>query len=492
MFGEKVMSKQRQEYIDVIIIGAGLSGVGAACYLKMNTPKKKYAILEAREGLGGTWDLFKYPGIRSDSAMYTLGYKFKPWTGEKTIAPGSSILNYIKEAASEYNVDQNIRYSTKLVAANWSSEEKNWVLTIKDTNTGKESELRCGYLHMCSGYYDYDKGYTPKFPGLEKYQGEFVHPQKWDESINYSNKKIIVIGSGATAVTLIPELAKKAKMVTMLQRSPTFISSLPEVDLLVVKFKELLPNKVVYKATRWKHILGSMAFYSYCQKFPLKARKFLLEKTIKSLDSTKISLKHFEPKYNPWDQRLCAVPDGDLFDTLRAGKADIVTDEIDTFEENGIRLKSGEFLEADLIVSATGLNLKFLDNIKLSVDDKVINLNNVVSFKSAMLSGVPNMSMVFGYTNSAWTLKADLVNEWVAKTLAYMDKRGFKTVTPIRQKDMQEKPYINLSSGYVKRAISIMPRQGDRNPWQNNQNYFKDIYLYKFRKISDKELDFQS
>jgi monooxygenase len=479
-----------EQYYDVIVVGAGLSGIGMGCYLSKNLPNKKYLVVEAREALGGTWDLFTYPGIRSDSAMYTLGYKFKPWTEEKTIADGASILNYIKEAANEYGVDQNIRYSSKIIAGDWDSKNLNWVITIEDSKTGDTSKLRCGHLHMCSGYYDYDKGFTPDFPGLSSFKGKFIHPQKWDHDIDYSGKNIVVIGSGATAVTLVPELAKKAKSVTMLQRSPTYIAPLPEVDPLSAIFKKVLPQNLAYKAARWKHILMGMGFYNYCRKMPNRARKHLFSKVTEILDEGVIDLKHFSPKYNPWDQRLCAVPDGDFFTAINEKKVHIITDEIVSFKETGIELKTEEFLNADIIVSATGLNLKFLSNLNLSMDGTKVDLTKVTAYKSSMLSGIPNMTMVFGYTNSAWTLKADLVNEWVAKTLKFMDKNNYKVVVPRAETVLIESPYIALGSGYVVRALGKMPNQGSRKPWKNNQNYFKDILLYKFRPIADKELVF--
>jgi monooxygenase len=473
---------------DVLIVGAGISGIGAACHIQKKSPSTTYIICEARSSLGGTWDLFTYPGVRSDSDMYTLGYSFKPWTGKKAIADGPSILNYLKETAKEFGVEESINYETKVIQSDWSSTGKYWTVTAIKNN--KDIKYKCRYVHVCSGYYDYDEGYTPNFNKIENYKGLFVHPQKWNNNIDYSNKNVVIIGSGATAVTLLPEIGKKAKLATMLQRSPTYMVTVPEVDTWYKLSESFLPKKITYPIIRWKNICQRLAFYFFCRFFPEKARKKLLMGSLNNLDN-KEDIKHFKPAYKPWDQRLCAVPNSDLFKSLNERKSQVVTGHIEEFTENGILLKNGDHLDADIIISATGLKVKFLSNINVSIDGKRKKLQDCTAYKSIMLSGVPNFSMVFGYTNSSWTLKADLVNAWVARVVDHMKKNNHKTVTPDSNPDVEKSPYVDLASGYIQRAMGAFPMKGDRNPWSVNQNYFKDIYLLRFKKITDKGLNFQ-
>lgn len=475
---------ETKKVYDLIIVGAGLSGIGAAVHVKKKNPNIDYCILESRKTLGGTWDLFRYPGIRSDSDMYTLSYSFKPWREKKTISDGPSILKYLNETAKEFKVDQKIQYETKVIESNWNSQESLW--EIKCINSGIEKNYKAKFIHMCCGYYDYKEGYTPDFKGFSDYQGKFIHPQQWDETYDYTNKKIVVIGSGATAVTLVPELAKKAKSVTMLQRSPSYVATRPEVDLIAEKIKEKLPQKAAHKVIRFKNIMFSFLFYRYCQRFPNHAKNFLLSNVLNSIGGDKEKMKHFEPKYNPWDQRLCAVVDGDLFKAVKNDEAKIVTDHIDHFTKEGIKLKSGDELKADAIISATGLKLKFLSDIKMSIDNKVLNLTDLIAYKSIMFNGVPNFTMVFGYTNSSWTLKADLVNQWVARAIKHMRKRNKKIIVPNGNPNMETQPFVNLSSGYIQRSLKMMPKQGKKNPWTVYQNYLLDSFSLKVRPLKDK------
>lgn len=473
---------------DLIIVGAGLSGIGAAVHIKKKNPNIDYCILETRKTLGGTWDLFRYPGIRSDSDMYTLSYSFRPWREKKTISDGPSILKYLNETAKEFKVDEKIQYETRVVAANWNSNDNFWEITCLSQD--KEINYKSKFIHMCCGYYDYDQGYTPKYPGFENFKGDFIHPQSWDEKYDYSNKDIVVIGSGATAITLVPALTDKAKSVTMLQRSPTYMASRPQTDHIAERIKEKLPQNAAHHVIRWKNIMFSFLFYRYCQKFPNHARNFLMKGVQHGLGENSEHLDHFKPNYNPWDQRLCAVVDGDFFKAIKEGKANIVTDHIDHFTEDGIKLKSRKELKTDVIVSATGLNLKFLDNIKLSIDNHELDTTELVAYKSIMFSGVPNFTMVFGYTNSSWTLKADLVNKWVAKTIQYMRKKNKKFVCPRSNPKVETLPYVNLSSGYIQRSVKQMPKQGTKKPWNVYQNYLMDSINLRVLPIRDRDIHF--
>ncbi|PPJ04910.1 FAD-containing monooxygenase EthA [Nocardia nova] len=460
------------EYVDVVIVGAGLSGIGAGYRVQTELPGKSYAILEARESLGGTWDLFRYPGIRSDSDMFTLGYPFEPWRDAKSIADGPSILRYITETARRYGIDKHIRYGTKVVAAQWSSAESRWTLTLRQGDA--ERTLSCRFLYSCAGYYDYDEGHAPEFSGVETFSGTMVHPQFWPEDLDYAGKKVVVIGSGATAVTLVPAMAEQAELVTMLQRSPTWISAVPGRDKQADKIRELLPAGLAHRVIRTKNILFNVGFYQYCRRRPQAARKLLTGLTTRILKDEKLVAEHFTPEYNPWDQRLCAVPDADFFKAMRKGKAEVVTDHIDTFVPEGIRLTSGRVLPADIVISATGLKLLAFGGITLEVDGEPVNLSDRFVWQGTMLTGVPNFAVCIGYTNASWTLRADLTSRLVCKVIAHMDRRGYDAVVPQPQGELTEHPLLDLASGYIQRSIGDFPRQGDRHPWKVRQNYLLD------------------
>jgi cation diffusion facilitator CzcD-associated flavoprotein CzcO len=479
------------EHFDVLIIGAGLSGIAAGYHLQDKNPNKSYAILEMREAMGGTWDLFKYPGIRSDSDMYTLGYSFRPWTYEKSLADGPAILNYIRETAEEYGIDEKIRYQHKVVAAEWSSAEQQWTITVEHQGTGEELLFTCDFSFMCSGYYDYESGYTPDFEGYDDFEGQIIHPQKWEEGTDYEDKRIIVIGSGATAVTLVPALAEKAKEVIMLQRSPTYILSLPAIDPIAQNLQEKLPDQLAYHLIRWKNILVSMGLFQVSRRFPKFMRKLITEGVRNEVGETLDVDNHFNPWYNPWDQRMCLIPDSDLFDALNEGTAKMVTDHIERFTETGIQLQSGEHLEADIIVTATGLSLKFLAGVDFTVDCKEVKPSDVLPYKGVMLEGVPNMAMAFGYTNASWTLKCELACKYVSRMLNHMDDEGYSVVIPTVEKEqIDEQPLIDMNAGYFKRAEDQLPSQGSEAPWKVYQNYLKDIFSLKFQSVEGEGLKF--
>ncbi|AYF74305.1 NAD(P)/FAD-dependent oxidoreductase [Nocardia yunnanensis] len=464
------------EHLDVVIVGAGLSGIGAAYRLQTERPGHSYAILEARDSLGGTWDLFRYPGIRSDSDMFTLGYPFKPWRDAQSIADGPSILRYITETAAEHGIDRHIRFGTKVVGAEWDSGRSRWTLTLEHrTAAGVERDtLTCGFLYSCSGYYNYDQGHSPEFPGLDEFTGTVVHPQFWPEDLDYTGKKVVVIGSGATAVTLVPAMAEQAELVTMLQRSPTWISAVPGRDKIADRIRELLPPDLAHRIIRTKNILFNIGFYQYCRRRPEAARKLLTGLTTRILKDESLVAEHFTPDYNPWDQRLCAVPNADFFKAMRKGKAQVVTDHIETFVPEGIRLKSGKVLEADVVITATGLQLLAFGGIDLVVDGAPVNLSEQFVWQGTMLTGVPNFAVCIGYTNASWTLRADLTSRLVCKVLGYMERNGYAAVVPQPQRTLQERPLLDLASGYIQRSIGEFPRQGDRHPWQVRQNYLLD------------------
>jgi monooxygenase len=479
------------EHLDVLIVGAGLSGIGAAYHLQAQSPQRSYAILEGRSTLGGTWDLFRYPGIRSDSDMYTLGYSFRPWTNPKAIADGPAILEYIRETAEMHGIDKRIRYNHRVERAEWSTRDARWTITVRDARSGETKQLTCNFLFMCAGYYDYEQGYTPNFPGRERFRGKVIHPQLWTNDIDYANKRVVVIGSGATAVTLVPELAKKAAHVTMLQRSPTYIVSVPARDKIADWFRAKLPSETAYSLTRWKNVLFFMAMYNYCRKFPDKAKQFLVGQVKKTVGDSVDVKKHFTPSYYPWDQRMCLVPDGDLFDAVRNGTASVVTDHIETFTETGIKLKSGNELEADIIVTATGLQLKFLGGLTVHIDGKSVQPSDTMVYKGMMCSDVPNLAFAVGYTNASWTLKCDLTSEYVCRLLNYMDKHGYKYCVPRRRDPgLREEPLIDFSSGYVQRAIHLLPKQGSFAPWKLYQNYALDRMMLRRTKVNDKAMEF--
>ncbi|ASK89767.1 flavin-containing monooxygenase [Sphingorhabdus sp. SMR4y] len=470
---------------DVLIVGAGLSGIGAAVHLTKRCPGKSFAIVEARERLGGTWDLFKYPGIRSDSDMYTLGYNFKPWTARRAIADAPSILEYLNETVAEYGLRDKIRFNHKVVDANWSSAEALWTVSLQ-RGDGSIDTVQCNFLHMCSGYYSYEEGHDPDFPGKADFAGPIVHPQFWPEDLDYSGKKVVVIGSGATAVTLVPSMAETAAHVTMLQRSPTYIVSRPGEDKWALRMRKFLPGKLAYLLTRWKNVLMGLFMFNLARKKPGAFKGRLLEMVKEEMGSD-VDMTDFTPSYNPWDQRLCLVPDSDLFNALKSGKASIVTDHVETFTRDGIRLKSGKIIAADIIVTATGLKMLTGGSATISVDGKLVNFGEKINYKGVMFSGIPNFGMTMGYTNASWTLKADLTSEYVCRLINYMDKNGTPIATPTLPADglIGTEPMLDFSSGYVQRAIKHLPKQGDRKPWRLNQNFPKDIINLRHKAIDD-------
>lgn len=478
------------EHLDVVIVGAGISGVSAAWHLQDRCPTKSYAILEKRESMGGTWDLFRYPGIRSDSDMYTLGFRFRPWTARQAIADGKPILEYVKSTAAMYGIDRHIRFHHKVISADWSTAENRWTVHIQ--SHGTLSALTCEFLFLCSGYYNYDEGYSPRFAGSEDFVGPIIHPQHWPEDLDYDAKNIVVIGSGATAVTLVPALADSgAKHVTMLQRSPTYIVSQPDRDGIAEKLNRWLPETMAYTAVRWKNVLRQAAVYSACQKWPRRMRKMFLSLIQRQLPEGYDVRKHFGPHYNPWDQRLCLVPNGDLFRAIRHGKVEVVTDTIERFTATGIRLNSGRELPADIIITATGLNLQLFGGATATIDGQQVDITTTMAYKGMMLSGIPNMAYTVGYTNASWTLKADLVSEFVCRLLNYMDDNGFDTVVVERPgSDVEERPFMEFTPGYVLRSLDELPKQGSRTPWRLNQNYLRDIRLIRRGKIDDEGLRF--
>jgi len=475
------------EHVDVLIIGAGLSGIGAASQLRTRLPGKSVAILESRAASGGTWDLFRYPGIRSDSDMFTFSYRWRPWPSDTALADGPMILDYVRTVADEYGVDKLIRYHHRVTAASWDSETARWTVTID--RDGETITMTTNFLWACSGYYDYEQGYEPEFPGAERFQGPMFHPQHWPDDLDYAGKRVVVIGSGATAVTLVPAMARTAGHVTMLQRSPTYILSMPGRDPLA-RLLRRLPGKATFAITRWKNVLMQIATYQLARRRPRLAKKLIRAATTKSLPEGFPVDEHFRPSYNPWEQRLCLVPDGDLFKVLADGSADIATDTIETFTESGIRLASGRELEADIVISATGLKVLPFGGLKFEVDGQPVELAQTMSYKALMLSGLPNFVYTVGYTNASWTLKADLVTDYACRLLDHLDKHGLKYAVPERDPSVGELPFIDFNSGYVLRAIEHMPRQGDRAPWQLKQNYFTDVRKIRRDDIDDGVLTF--
>jgi cation diffusion facilitator CzcD-associated flavoprotein CzcO len=480
------------EHVDVLIVGAGLSGIGAACHLKAKCPGKSIAILEARECIGGTWDLFRYPGIRSDSDMYTLGYSFKPWRAAKSIADGPSILSYVRETAAEHGVEEKIRFRHRAVRADFDSSQGCWTVHAHREDTGAEVRIRADFVLMCSGYYRYDEGFSPEFAGSDRFKGRIVHPQKWSEDIDYAGKRVVVIGSGATAVTLVPAMAQTAAHVTMLQRSPSYVIALPGEDPIARALKRVLPLRVVYPLIRWKNVLLTLLSFQLSRRRPETAKRMLRRGLERHLPQGYDIDTHFKPAYNPWEQRLCLVPDADLFEAIAAGRASVVTDHIETFTENGIRLASGAELEADLIVTATGLNLIPLGGMQLRVDGREIDVSQTLGYKGMMLSGVPNLALTFGYTNASWTLKCDLTCAYVCRLLNHMDAHGFQLcVAENNDPTLETEPFIDFSSGYVQRAISKFPKQGSRAPWRLYQNYALDIMSLRRAPLEDEAMRFE-
>jgi monooxygenase len=479
------------EHLDVLIVGAGLSGIGAAWHLQKNCPTKRYAILEARAASGGTWDLFRYPGVRSDSDMFTLGYRFKPWVDDKSITDGQSILNYIRETARENGIEQHVRYGCRVLRADWSSADAQW--TVRVERDGEAVTLTAAFVLMCSGYYSYAAGHHPEFAGAADYAGRIVHPQFWPDDLDYEGRNIVVIGSGATAVTLVPALADLGAHVTMLQRSPSYVASRPEKDPTAIRLRKYLPARVAYGLTRWKNVLLGSIFFGLARKKPVAVKRRLIEMVRDELGPDYDVDTHFTPRYNPWDQRLCAVPDGDLFRVIRAGKAEVVTDTINSFTPDGIKLNSGQELIADVIVSATGLKLNALGDVVMTVDGVTVDVGGAMAYKGMMFSDVPNLAYVFGYTNASWTLKADLTSAYVCRILNYMDRRGVAVATPRRtDPTVTEEPFLDFTSGYVTRAVSILPKQGSKKPWKLHQNYFRDLLALKFGRVGDGTLMFSN
>jgi monooxygenase len=477
------------ENLDVLIVGAGLSGIGAAHHLQAAFPGKSYAILEARDTIGGTWDLFRYPGVRSDSDMHTLGYRFRPWTEAKAIADGPSILGYVRDTAAEAGIERHIRFGHRVIRAAWSSEQARW--TVEAVHGAETKTLTCSFLLMCSGYYQYDGGYLPTFGGIDDFRGQVVHPQHWPADLDYAGKNVVVIGSGATAVTLVPAMAETAGHVTMLQRSPTYIIPMPAEDAIATRLRALLGDRRGYAVTRWKNVLLMTAFYKLSRRRPDMIRDWIRKVSIKQLPAGYDVDTHFKPTYNPWDQRLCLVPDGDLFKAIRAGRASVVTDRIVTFTEQGLRLESGAELEADIVVTATGLQLLPLGGMELTVDDRPVRLPETMAYKGMMLSGVPNFAFTIGYTNASWTLKADLVSEFTCRLLRYMDSRGYDTCVPVNDDPtVTEQPLLDFQAGYVLRSIDKFPRAGSRKPWRLGMSYAHDVVTLRHGKIDDGSMRF--
>ncbi len=479
------------EHVDVLIVGAGLSGIGAGYHLQTECPGKSYAILEARGQIGGTWDLFRFPGIRSDSDMYTLGYSFRPWRGNRSIADGQSILSYVRETASEHGIDRRIRFHHRVVRAHWSSDEVRWTVEGIRTDTDEPVRLTCGFLFLCSGYYRYDEPYTPEFEGAERFSGEIVHPQKWREDIDYAGKRVVVIGSGATAVTLVPAIARRAAHVTMLQRSPSYVVALPAEDPVSNFLRRRAPVKLAYSIVRWKNVLLTLLSFELSRRRPAMVKTLIRNALEKQLPRGYDVDTHFNPRYNPWDQRMCVAPDGDLFTAIREGRVSIVTDRIETFTENRLKLESGQELEAELVVTATGLNLLALGGVQFSVDGEEIELAETMSYKGMMLAGVPNLAVSFGYTNASWTLKCDLTCAYVCRLLNHMDQRGYVECRPSHPNPgIRAQPFVDFSSGYIVRAIGKFPRQGSKAPWRLYQNYALDILSLRFGSLEDGTMQF--
>ncbi len=486
------MTPQTPEHLDVLVVGAGLSGIAAGHHLQTACPWASYAILEARGAIGGTWDLFRYPGIRSDSDMYTLGYSFRPWAGEKSIADGDSILEYIRETARVEGIDRRIRYHHRVVRADWSSEDARWHVTAERHDPERPDaapetvELTCGFLFSCSGYYRYDRGHQPDFPGMDRFRGQLIHPQHWPEDLDHAGKRVVVIGSGATAVTLVPSMARDAANVTMLQRSPSYVVAMPAKNPLAHLLQRLLPTRWSGPIIKWMNALGSQGFYQLSQRRPGLVKKILRKQLEHELPEGYDIDTHFTPSYDPWDQRVCLVPNGDLFKAIDDGSVDVVTDHIETFTETGIRLRSGTELEADIVVSATGLELLFLGGIEATVDGEPVDLPSKLAYKGMMLEGVPNLALAIGYTNASWTLKCDLTCEYVTRMLNHMRATGMRQATPVnRDASVIPQPLLGLSSGYVQRSADRFPKQGSRMPWQVHQSYLKDYRALKRSDVED-------
>jgi monooxygenase len=487
------MTDESVEHLDVLIVGAGLSGIGAGHYIQTETPWASYAIFEARDAIGGTWDLFRYPGVRSDSDMFTLGYSFRPWPEPQSIADGPSILQYIKDTAAVEGIDKKIRFNHRIARAAWSSGDARWHITAERTDTGETLELTCGFLFSCSGYYRYDQGYLPDFEGTERFRGPIVHPQHWPEDLDYEGKRVVVIGSGATAITLVPSMADRAAHVTMLQRSPSYIVSMARKSPIAGLLRRVLPRDTAGRAVRWVMAVGTQAFYQLSQRRPRFVKRMIRKGVERQLPKGYDVDTHFNPNYNPWDQRMCLVPNGDLFKAIKSGKASVVTDHIKSFTESGLLLESGGELEADIIVTATGLELLFIGGIEMSVDGEVVDLPSKLTYKGMMLEGVPNFALAVGYTNASWTLKCDLTCQYVARLLNRLHETGLRQCAPMNSDaSVVPEPLLGLSSGYVMRSAHKFPKQGSRYPWRVYQSYLKDYRALKVKGIDDDAMVFSN
>lgn len=483
------MVTSNTEYVDVLIVGAGLSGIGAACHVRREIPGATFAILESREVSGGTWDLFRYPRVRSDSDMYTLGYEFAPWLAEKSIADGADILRYIRATAEKFHIAEEIRYNRRAIKAEWSSESARWRVTVAHTDSTQHSVIECNFLWGNTGYYRYDRGYRPEFPGEENFRGDFVHPQFWPDNFDATGRRIIVIGSGATAMTLVPALANDANQVVLLQRSPTYVAARPDVDAVAQFLMKRLPPKMAYRVIRWKNIVGSTLIYQLSRRRPEVIKQKLREAIVEALPADFDVDRHFSPRYNPWDQRLCLVTNGDLFEQISKGRVEVVTDTIDHFTAEGVVTSDGTNIPADIVVTATGLELQFLGGMELFLDGEPCNLADHVAYKGIMVCGVPNLAMTFGYTNASWTLKADLTARYVCRVMKAMKRRGATSVIPQSPVgELSDEPYIALSAGYITRATSQLPKQGLSRPWRLYQNYFMDFWLFRLGRAGDRLL----
>jgi cation diffusion facilitator CzcD-associated flavoprotein CzcO len=478
------------DHVDVLIVGAGLSGIGAACHLRRRCPDRTFTILESRDAIGGTWDLFRYPGVRSDSDMFTLGYVFRPWTEAKAIADGGSIRRYVRDTARENGIEPHVRFQHRVLGAAWSSADARWTVRARRADTAEEIELTCAFLFVCAGYYNYERGYRPDLPGLDEFAGPVVHPQHWPQDLDYDGKRVLVVGSGATAVTLVPAMADRAAHVTMLQRSPSYVLSLPSRDPLADLLRRRLPQRVAYPIVRWKNVLLATATYQLARRRPKLMSRLLRKGALSQLPAGYDVDTHFGPRYQPWDQRLCFVPDGDLFAAVSSGKAEVVTDTVDRFTAGGVRLASGRELDADVVVTATGLNLLPIGGVALSVDGRDVELRDTVAYKGMMLSGVPNFAFTIGYTNGSWTLKGDLVARYVCRLLNHLTTRGYDTCTPVAPDTGELAPIIDLKSGYVLRSLDKLPRQGPSAPWRLYQNYARDVLLMRYRSLADRGMRF--
>ncbi len=481
----------KAQHFDVLIVGAGISGIGAGCHLTRKCPNKTYAILERRSAIGGTWDLFRYPGIRSDSDMYTFGFNFRPWTEPKILADGASIKKYVRETAEQYGVDKKIQFGIKVTNASWSSKTNQWTLSAIDEGSGEELSFTSDFLIGCTGYYNYDQGYQPEFPDQNKYKGQLIHPQHWPEGLDYSGKKVVVIGSGATAITLVPSMAEEAGHVTMLQRSPTYIMTLPSIDPVSSRLQKILPDMVVYRMSRARNIGLQRFMYQASRSRPKAVKRLLLRMVRKQLGKD-ADMRHFTPDYNPWDQRLCVVPNGDLFKAIRKGKASVVTDHIEAFTKTGIKLESGEELEADIIISATGLNVRLLGGMQLDVDGTTIAAKDCLTYKGVLVENVPNAAIIVGYTNASWTLKADIASEYICRLIKHMDHKGYaKVVARDRGDNATEDTVLGgLNSGYIRRAADELPKQGKARPWKIVQDYVLDVPILRYAPLEDEALTF--